>query len=276
MNIFRHADGRPREDVRAKTLAKVRLTPEPLPEATAGSVLAYRLTPKSTRKSLISSLRFVGTSLLVIGGLTIATLFYFVGVAAMKGSLLLMLVIGCALLVSAGGSWMLLGARAMRSVAHLPEPHLELDDIDLRPATPFQLALVLARGASIENVTVDLVCDETVIETTETELSPYDPAVSEAERGGHVRGVMRTDDGTWVHRSRTPSTARIYDRRLIERPVADSTAEPFEWIVNFEIPTGAQPNGETADHKVVWAIEMKGAMADGFEVDERFIVRVRE
>lgn len=259
-----------RDSAREKLRAKVRASPPPLPNAVPGLRLAYRLSPKYTRSETAASFLFTGRAAIILGLLMLAAVTWFYGISALSGSCFALLTVSFALLAVVTGLWLVATGRSIKGVAHVPPPYIELDDLDLRPGVPFQLAFIQEKSARLQNVHVDLVCDDTVIESEEVADSSYEP------QGAHVAGVHRNASGDYVRLVRTPRTTRLLDQRLIDLPLVDASDDVFEWFVNFEIPPALPPSGETADAKTVWAIYVDGTMIDGPDISERYIVRVRE
>lgn len=260
-----------RNSVREQTRRKAHANPPPLPATAAGVLLAHRLVPRYTRAERAASFLFTGKASLIFAAVIVGAIAWLTDFNRVSGSCALMALTGGAAVIAVAGIAMIIYGARLRAVAHIPAPHLELDDVDLRPGVPFQLAFVQERGARLENVLVSLVCDETVIEREETPLIHHDAAA-----GTHTRGVYRNASGDWVQESRTPVTSRIVDQTLIDLPLVDASHRRFEMVIDFHIPPGAPPTGETTDHKVAWSLSVDGALQDGVSISERYAVRVRD
>lgn len=204
------------EKFRAQTREKMRRHPAPLPKAERGARLAYRLVPKYTRAESAQSLISGGAFLTIAGAAATAGMLYFVDFDHLSASPFLLAGAAITALLTLLGAWLLASGLRLRGVIHVPPPIIELSAIDLHPGGTFQLAFIQPSPARLEEVVVDLICDETIIETAEIPLEEDEARVT--------RNVVRTSGGRYIKRLRTPHTSRVHEQRLVEQRDVDASS----------------------------------------------------
>lgn len=264
MSIFDHDVERARQITRNKT----EKTPPPLPPTTPGSSLGYRMKRPHTRAETASSLVSTGTVLLAFGLVLGMSCLYFIDYSQLSGSPFLIAGAVLGALFTMFGMWLLRDGFVLRRVAHIEPPQIELDEIDLRRGGSYRLAFLQIPSTRLENVTVDLVCDETLIETIET-VCPHGESTS------HRAHHFRAPDGKLVERSRVPHVSRVHEQRVLEIQKIDATIATFDQIATLVIPEEGEPSGESVDHKAEWKLIVDGSVQDGPSLREEFVLRVR-
>lgn len=261
MQIFDHD----REELRAATRLRAASDPPPLPPTTP-SGLRHRLIPAQTHAESARALLGCGAILLavtLIAGtwIVLARDPMTLGWGVLLGFLMLLV------LVALWSVWE--GIQARRR-ARQPGYAVELDDPDLTTGRTIGITVVQERGGSLANVSVTLVCDETIIEDIE---SPCTEDVDAAHRRRMRHRVNAA--GQHVDMTRIPTTSRIFEREVIREPLLDGSQMRVTKTGEVTLDPLVEPSGATLDHSVKWHLRFRATMQDGSTIRDDYDVRVR-